>query len=411
MPSRVSRSTSFWSIAVLLVLVLAASGVPSPLYRVYQERFGFGSGLLTTIFGVYAFALLVALLMVGALSDHVGRRPVLAGALVLQAGAMVLFLLADGVGWLMAARVVQGLATGAMTGALGAALLDFQRSDRPLGSLVNSASPGLGLSLGAVGAGVLVEFVPAPTNWVFGTLTAVFLLAAGAVLRLPESSPKLPGALTSLRPQVHVPAAQRSAFLAVLPCLAATWALGGLYASLGPSLVSGVFGVDDHLVGSLLILALNGTGLVGSLAVRGVPAERAMVGGALTFSAGVAGTVAALLTASLPFFFAAAVVSGAGFGAAFLGAMSTVTAGVAPGERAGLLSSVFVVSYLMFSVPAIAAGVAAGHVGLAATAEIYGGAVIVLALSAAAALIVARRSRRPAERAAGETEAADVLAA
>lgn len=411
MPSRVSRSTSFWSIAVLLVLVLAASGVPSPLYRVYQERFGFGSGLLTTIFGVYAFALLVALLMVGALSDHVGRRPVLAGALVLQAGAMVLFLLADGVGWLMAARVVQGLATGAMTGALGAALLDFQRSDRPLGSLVNSASPGLGLSLGAVGAGVLVEFVPAPTNWVFGTLTAVFLLAAGAVLRLPESSPKLPGALTSLRPQVHVPAAQRSAFLAVLPCLAATWALGGLYASLGPSLVSGVFGVDDHLVGSLLILALNGTGLVGSLAVRGVPAERAMVGGALTFSAGVAGTVAALLTGSLPFFFAAAVVSGAGFGAAFLGAMSTVTAGVAPGERAGLLSSVFVVSYLMFSVPAIAAGVAAGHVGLAATAEIYGGAVIVLALSAAAALIVARRSRRPAERAAGETEAADVLAA
>jgi hypothetical protein len=309
------------------------------------------------------------------------------------------------VGWLVAARVVQGLATGAMTGALGAALLDFQRSDRPLGPLINSASPGLGLSLGAVAAGLLVEFVPAPTDWVFGTLTAAFLLAAGAVLRLPESSPRSPGALASLRPQVHVPPAQRGAFLAVLPCLAATWALGGLYASLGPSLVAGVFGVDDHLVGSLLILALNGTGLIGSLVMRSVLPEWAMVSGALIFSIGVCGTVVALLTGSLALFFVAATVSGFGFGAAFLGAMATVTRGVAPGERAGLLSSVFVVSYVMFSAPAIAAGVAVGHIGLARTAEIYGVAVIVLALSAAAALLLRRRSGPPAGRPETEVEA------
>jgi MFS family permease len=401
-----SRSTAFWSVAALLVLVLAASGVPSPLYRVYQERFGFSSGVLTTVFAVYAFALLVALLVVGALSDHVGRRPVLAGALVLQAGAMVLFLLADGVGWLLAARVVQGLATGAMTGALGAALLDFQRSDRPLGPLVNSASPGLGLSLGAVGAGLLVEFVPAPTDWVFGVLTGVFLLSAVGVLLLPESSPRTAGALASLRPQVHVPRPQRPAFLVVLPCLAATWALGGLYASLGPSLVAGVFGVDDHLVGSLLILALNGTGLVGSLAVRGVAPDRAMVVGALIFAVGVAGTVGALLSGSLAFFFVAAVVSGFGFGSAFLGAMATVTRGVVPGERAGLLSSVFVVSYVMFSVPAIAAGIAAGRIGLERTAEIYGAAVIVLALSAAVSLVLRRRrTEEPGRREPEDTRA------
>jgi hypothetical protein len=256
---------------------------------------------------------------------------------------------------------------------------------------------------------MLVEFVPAPTDWVFGVLTVAFLLAAVAVLRLPESSPRLPGALASLRPQVHVPPAQRGAFLAVLPCLAATWALGGLYASLGPSLVAGVFGVDDHLVGSLLILALNGTGLVGSLAMRSVAAERAMVVGALIFSAGVAGTIGALLAGSLTFFFVAAVVSGFGFGSAFLGAMATVTRGVAPGERAGLLSSVFVVSYVMFSVPAIAAGVTAGHVGLARTAEVYGVAVIVLALWATAALLLRRRPRRPEGRA--ESDQAEALAA
>jgi predicted MFS family arabinose efflux permease len=400
-----SRSTSFWSVAVLLVLVLAASGVPSPLYRVYQEQFGFGSGVLTLVFGIYAFALLGALLVVGALSDHVGRRPVLAVALVLQAAAMVLFLLADGVTWLLVARVVQGLSVGALTGAMGAALLDFQRSDRPIGALVNSASPGIGLALGASGAGLLVQFVAAPTVWVFGVLTGFFLLAAGGVLLLPESSPRTPGTLASLRPQVHVPRAQRQAFVVVLPCLVATWALGGLYLSLGPSLAATVFGIDNHLVGALLILAMNGTSAVGSVTMQKAAPERAMVVGALVFAAGVTGTVTALLTVSAPLFFVAAVVSGFGFGSAFLGAMATVTRGVAPGERAGLLSSVFVVGYLSFSLPAIAAGLAAGELGLARTAEIYGAALVALALSAVAALRWRRRTdqRRAAE--AGDTRA------
>ncbi|SDY15951.1 Predicted arabinose efflux permease, MFS family [Modestobacter sp. DSM 44400] len=393
MPSlRLSRPAGFWSVALLLVLVLAASGVPSPLYRVYQERFGFSSGVLTLIFGVYAFALLLALLIVGELSDHIGRRPVLAGALLMQAAAMVLFLVADGVGWLIAARIVQGLGTGALTGAMGAALLDLQRPEKPLGPLVNSASPGFGLSLGAVAAGLLVEYVADPTDWVFSVLAAAFVLAAVAIMVfLPESSPQRPGALRSLLSRVHVPRSQRPAFITVLPCLLATWALGGLYASLGPSLVATVFGIDDHLVGSLLILALNGTGLVGSLGMRSVAPARAMVTGALVFVVGIAGTIVALATVSTWLFFAAAVVSGFGFGAAFLGAIATVTQGVAPGERAGLLSAVFTASYLAFSVPAIAAGVAATSVGLALTAEVYGGAVIVLALTAVAGLVVRRQ--------------------
>ncbi|SDO89237.1 Predicted arabinose efflux permease, MFS family [Klenkia soli] len=384
-----SRPAAFWSVAVLLVLVLAASGVPSPLYRVYAEEFGFGSGVLTVVFAVYALALLVALLTVGALSDHVGRRPVLAVALLVEAVAMGLFLLADGVVWLLAARVVQGLATGAMTGAFGAALLDLQRREKPLGPLVNSASPGLGLSLGAVGAGVAVQQLPSPTDWVFGVLSVLFVLAAGAVWALlPETSPRVPGARASLRPSVHVPRANRRAFAAALPCLFATWALGGLYASLGPSLVADVYGVADHAVGSLVVLALNGTGLVGSLLTQRLAPTRGMVAGALVFAVGVVGTVVALAAGSLAAFFVAAVVSGFGFGSAFLGAMATVTRGVDPAQRAGLLSAVFTASYLAFSLPAIGAGIAAAHVGLTTTAEVYGAVVVVLALSAVGGLLV-----------------------
>ncbi|MGK5169573.1 MFS transporter [Geodermatophilus sp. CPCC 205761] len=392
MPSRRLRPTAaFWSAATLLVLVLAASGVPSPLYRVYQERFGFSAGVLTTVFGIYAIALLAALLVVGRLSDHVGRRPVLVVGLLLQVVSGVLFLAADGVGWLLVARVVQGLSVGTLTGTLGAMLLDLQRRDRPLAAMLNSASPTIGLSIGAVGAGVLVEYTGEPTRWVFAPLVLAFLVATAAVAVLPETSPRIPGSLASLRPQVGVPRAHRAPFLVALPCLVATWALGGLYLSLGPSLAVGVFGVEGHLVGSLLILAMQGSGAIGSISMWQVLPHRSMLTGALLFAVGVGITITALATGSLTLFFVASAVSGFGFGVGFLGALGTITAGVAPSDRAGLLSSVYVAGYLAFSVPAVVAGIAVGHVGLRQTAEVYGAVLIVLTLIAVAGLLRRRR--------------------
>jgi predicted MFS family arabinose efflux permease len=391
-PRRLSRPAAFWSVAALLVLVLAASGVPSPLYRVYQERFDFGPGALTAVFGIYAFALLGTLLVVGPLSDHVGRRPVLAAGLGLQAVAMALFLSADGLTWLLAARVVQGVSTGALTGAFGAAVLDLQRPDRPRGATVNAAAPGVGLGLGVLAAGAALEFVPSPTTWVYAVLTAFFAVAAVAVWALPESSPRVPGALASLRPRVHVPRPQRRGFLVAAPCLAATWALGGLFMSLGPSLLAGVFGVEDHLAGGLLLLTVNLMSAVGSVLASRWPAERAMRTGALVFAAGVAVVLAAVATRTTPLLFAAAVVAGLGFGSAFLGAIATASRGVAPGGRAGLMSAVFVVGYLSFSIPAIAAGLAIPRFGLAPVAEVYGVAVIALALLAVAGLRARRRA-------------------
>src|SRR3984957_14942882 len=104
------RSVAFWVVAAMAAVVPAASSAPSPLYPVYQAEFGFSAVTLTVIFAVYVFALLASLLTVGRLSDYVERRVVLGGALVIEAAAMALFLGADGVGWLLAARIVQGFA-------------------------------------------------------------------------------------------------------------------------------------------------------------------------------------------------------------------------------------------------------------------------------------------------------------
>src|SRR3954470_17796957 len=138
-----------FSVAALIAFA-AGSGVPTPLYRVYQESFALSPFVLTVIFSAYVFALLAALLTAGKLSDYVGRRPMLAVALVVNAAAMFLFLVAQDAATLIAARVVQGLATGVAFPTLSATILDSNRRNGPL---LNAVTPFVGLALGPLAGG------------------------------------------------------------------------------------------------------------------------------------------------------------------------------------------------------------------------------------------------------------------
>lgn len=388
---RLPRAAAFWTLAATLLAFMAAAAAPSPLYVVYQAEWKFSATTLTVVFAVYALALLAALVTVGALSDHIGRRPVLAAALVAQVAAMLMFVAADGVGWLVAARILQGLATGTATGAISAGLVDLQPPhDQRLASLVNSATPGIGLGAGALGSGLLVQYAPAPTTLVYWLLAALCALAAAAMLLMPETSARRPGALASLRPQVSVPRGARGTFLLIVPSLIATWGVVGLYMSLGPSLAAGVLGVRSHLVGGLVVSALMVASATAVIATGARRPRPMMIGGSVVLAAGLALTLTALAAASTPLFFTATVISGFGFGAAFLGAFRIAASLAEPARRAALFATVYTLSYLAFSLPAIAAGIATTHIGLRDTADIYGGAVIVLALLAAAGLLLNR---------------------
>lgn len=390
---RLPRAAAFWVVAVVTAALLAASSAPSPLYPILQAEYGFSGLIETAIFAIYVLALLAALLTLGRLSDVVGRRPVLAAALVVEAAAMAIFLGADGVGALLAARAVQGLATGAAVGVLGAYLLDLQpRNGSRLGSLMNSAAPTAGLGIGAVLAGILIQYAPHPTRLVFAVLTVLFVLLAVTTAALPETVSRVPGVAAALRPRVSVPPQARAAFGSALPAIIASWALGSLMLSIGGALLAGTFAETNHAVVGLLLAVFAVSGAVAAIAGRDLaptPMARrgtaALAGGTLLF-------LLALATSSLAAFVPSVIVAGAGFGTAFLGALRSVTQLAAPHERAALLSAVYVVSYLAFSVPALVAGVVLTHAGLRSTALGYAGFVAVVA-AAALAIEWHRRAR------------------
>jgi predicted MFS family arabinose efflux permease len=397
------RGLAFWLMGGLLGTLMMAAGAPSPLYSVYQEKWGFSAITLTAVFAVYAIALLIAFLVAGRLSDHIGRKPVIIAALVVQAAAVACFAAADSVGWLYAGRVIQGTATGLATGAVSAALVDLAPPHNPrLAPLVNSAAPTMGLAAGALGSSLLVTYGPAPMRLVYWILLGLIVVGLAGNLVVSEPGQRRPGALASLRPQAGVPREVQRAFVAGLPALIAGWALGGFYLALGPSLAATLLHSASAVPGGVVIFLLAGIGAAATIAGRTSQPATAMGYGCLLLAAGVAATVATIAAGSAVGFFIATAFAGVGFGLAFLGVFRTLTALAPPAGRAGLITAIYIVSYLAFSVPVIIAGIAVSHVGLRTTSIAYGTLVALLAAVVAAETARSARRLQPATAVASE---------
>ncbi len=389
---RTSLSSSATTVAAAIAaMTFSASGAaPTPLYSHYQESFGLTPFMVTIIFAAYVLSLLAALLTVGSLSDYIGRRPAILAALVLNIAAMVMFMAADSAFALIAARGVQGFATGLATATLGAAILD---TDRSRGPVLNSITAFCGLTAGSLGAAALVSYAPDPGQLVYFVLLVLSALEILVLWHMPETAQLKTGVMASLRPHVSIPWQARAALIQVTPVTIASWALGGFYFSLMPALVRAATGVTLPLVRGLVVSALTLTGALSVLSLRSIPASRVLSGGVGALATGVAITLAGVQAQLVWLMLAGTIVSGTGFGASFSGTMRTVLPLAKADERAALLSAFYVEGYLSFSLPTLLTGFLAPIVGLTLAANVYGVAVIVMALLSMLAIGFSRGKR------------------
>ena len=398
-PSRrvaLSRRASFWAAAACAFLGFAASTATSPLFRVYADKFSFAATTLTLMFAVYIVVLLGTLLVFGSLSDYTGRRMVMLTGLASGAAGCGLFLIAHGVGLLFSARALQGVAVGLTSGAASAALFDLQ-PDGGAAPVVSSTAPTGGQALGAIGASVLAQYAPAPTQLVWWLLFGAFITGVVAVLVMPEPGTVRPGAVSSLRPHVSVPPAARSAFATAVPALVGIWALAGFFLSLGPSLAAQLLHSKNLLWGGILIFLLTGLAAAGSALLARRNPSAVMLGGCLVVIVGAAVTFASIETGISAVLFVGTAIAGLGFGPAFMGAYRTTVASAASDDRTGLITAIYIVSYLATGIPTVLAGIATSHYGLRTTALVYSVAVAVLAAVAVSRLLARPTACGPAE--------------
>jgi len=382
-PSASRTRFGFVLAVVAQILMMVAASAPSPFYPVLAAEIGFDAIVISAVFAVYAVALLLALLTAGSLSDHVGRRPVAIGGLLVLAASMVLFWHADTVATLMLARILQGAASGVLIAALSAAALDLAPGGRSrVAALWNALSPGIGLALGALVSGIALDVTGQPLLDVFAPLTSVYIVLAGLFFLAPETAPLRPGALASLSFRLSVPAGIRSDFWRGAPAIIAGWATGGLFLSLGANIVRTQLGGEAHVWQGLAVAMLAGVGAVTAFLFRNRRPRTSVIFGTAALAVGTALSLWALATGSLPFYLAATAVTGMGFGTAFSGVVASLAPRIPPTDRADTFAVIYLLAYLAFGVPAVIAGMLVGVFGLGAVCVGYGVAVIALALIA-----------------------------
>lgn len=379
----VPAGVAFVSAAVIFGALMFAAGAPSAFLAIYQERWHAAPWLVTFAFSIYAVTLPGTLLVAGSLSDHVGRKPVLIGALTLQLASMATFIFASGITSLIVARALQGIASAAVTSSSSAYIVEIAPARMKRGGAVLiGVAPLGGLGLGALLAGVGMEISADPSRAIFTILFLVFLIGTIIAIASPETIGSKPGALSSLIPRLSVPRTARRDFTTLVPALVGTWMGMGLIFGLMTAMNRTVFHVANGIANGAMIAVFPFSGTIAILVLTRLGGRRMAV---LGLTAAVIGLSVVALGVDLgvpAILLVGAALAGAGHGAVFAGTVRTLSFFVGAERRAELFAAIFLVCYLSFGLPTIAAGVLAGVIGLVH-------AVVFDALAAAGVSVVA----------------------
>ncbi|WP_022900270.1 MFS transporter [Humibacter albus] len=391
--ARRRTALAFWTAAAVIVVALWASGSPAMVYPLYERVWQLSPAITTSVFAVYPVVLILALLLLGDLSDHIGRRTaILAGLASIFIGVLV-FALAPNVEWLFVGRVFQGLGVGLSLSPAGAALVELDRTGKRASS-VNTVAIAIGLTLATVVGGLLVQYGPAPRALTFWVLLGVVVLVAAAALFLPRHVRD--ESLAPWRPRpIRVPKAIRGILAIAAFAITLNFAVGSVFISLGAQIAKDVLHTDNALIaGAVLAIGSAVSGVV-SIALRRIPARTAAVTGGIVGALAVIALVASAYESSLPLFIVASLLFGGASALLFLGGLGLIAANAAPHHRAGTLSMAYLFAYVGQVLTSVGLGVLATALGLRRGLDIVGPVLLVLAVVTIVVAAVAGRRAVP----------------
>jgi EmrB/QacA subfamily drug resistance transporter len=182
-------------LAVSLLVITVGNTILNVALPSLQEDVGASSSQLQWIVDSYMLVYAGLLLAAGTLGDRFGRRRALISGLTIFGLGSVLACLADSASGLIAARAVMGVgAAGIMPTTLSILTNIFPDDERPKAIGIWAAVSGLGIAIGPVSGGWLIEHMS--SNAVFlVNLPTVIACLIGALTLVPESrdpaTPKL----------------------------------------------------------------------------------------------------------------------------------------------------------------------------------------------------------------------------
>ncbi|MGN6413642.1 MFS transporter [Flexivirga sp.] len=361
-PGRSGHRHAFWLIAAGFAATMAFTTVPTPMYGLYQARDGFPTLMITVIFAAYGFGVMGGLFFGGHVSDYLGRRPILLGAVVTELVSCLMFVFLKDVASLLIARFICGAGIGAVTSTATAHLAELRRVGAPeedgrRASLVASAVNTGGLALGPLIGGILTEWLPHPLTLPYVVFLVALVVVGVIALRAPETV-EVPAQRPSYRPQrVSVAPDVRAEFVATGLAAAGSFAVLGFFTSLTGSVLGEVMHQHSRLVTGLVVFGTMGASSISQVAFYALRPRPKLQAGIGLIVAGLVMVGAGTMAASLALFAAGGVVAGSGIGLIFASSIAAANRMADPARRGETVAGMFLAAYAGITVPVIACGV------------------------------------------------------
>lgn len=370
---QVRRKIGFIGAACALAVAYASSSAPIPLYATYRKSIGLTNANLSMTAVAYFVGTVIALILFARLSNHLGRRPVVLATLCLSAVGCGIFYFLHSAPIFLLGRLVQGLSCGLASSCIAAYVVDTA-PEKPswIGTTVTSSAPMVGLAAGSFGSGALVQYGSGSLSRVFGILIAVIAVCAVLVVAGAETTSYKKGALVSIKPQVRVPKHIRKLLPAASAVFAGTWAVGGFYQAFSAPMAAEQFHTKNVMVAAAIFACMMAPNVIGSTVASRFQTRTAQRGGMLLFTLSVVVIIASLGMGNVVLFLLASVCAGIGCGLAFTSSMRGILDETVAQNRAGVLSTIYLISYGGAAIPNLVVGRISGRFNLLQIAAGYG---------------------------------------
>ena len=375
----------FMTAATSFAVIYMASSAPVPLFAIYRKTLGLTHSDLSLAAVAYFAGAVLALLMFARISDYFGRRIVIFANLLLTMLGCLIFLDLAGSPMLLAGRFIQGFACGLASSAVAYVVDNAPKTPAWLGAVVTGATPMLGLAGGSLASGALRQYGSGSLSVIFVMVMAMLMVCSIMLAFSPETVLRSQGGFRSLKPQIRIPLSIRPFLPAACATFVGTWSIGGFYLPFSASMAAEQLHTDNTFVAAAVFACMMTPYLIGgSLAGRMKPVGAQRMG-MVVFTLCMAGVIASLKSSSVSFFLLATVGAGIAWGIAFTGSMRTILGNISKEDRAGVLSTVFLISYSGAAIPNMIVGQLPGTTDIFSVAIGYG----ILVLLCCILLIVA----------------------
>lgn len=383
-PSPRRANVAITLVAFELGVVFVGAILPTPLYPLYRQAFGFSGVTLTLIYATYVLGNVVALLVFGRLADQIGRRKASLPAIAVGVASALAFALATGTPWLFVARGLSGFCTGLAAGAATAWIAELY-TGRIAGApaRIAAAANFFGCAAGPLLGGLLAQFAFWPLQLPFYVFLVLLVASAAGICFAPETV-RNPMRLAdaSFKPRVGIPPPIRLQFLAPAVTGFAAFSLIGFYSALIPNLLGESLHLTAPAVAGAVVCVLFTVAALTILSTGRLPSQPTMLTALVLLPPSVWLLVGAELSRSLPLLFGAAALGGAAGGLGYRGSLEVVNRIAPPDRRSETVSSYLIALFAGNSVPVIGIGFLSAHLGALAAHIIFAAIITGLAVLA-----------------------------